>query len=814
MGGLKEEFPLILGRVKESLFSDGLILNHWRDAMSEGNNFKYYKADPGDTKYDGAKGVVEDEFAHIKKWRGQLPRAGIALSGGGIRSASFSLGVLQALAKGNWLREFDYLSTVSGGGYTGSSLSYLLHLSRTDQTGELPQFGVSQDDFPYVSCPMVGAGEECESKNFGTSSKKGGLLRRLRQNAKYLTPGHGITMLSLIGVVLRNSAISILVHGGLIVLALLLLVRMDLLAENYGIKLQMNPVMWLSILSLAGYVVFSALYVVLTGLFNGLFSDDAVYRGRRFYEKTVRYLLLIGTVCFTIGVLPWLYALAKNFGEIYSVYAGTISAIFGVISSIWAFSKSSSVDKPKIPIGLVVIVSSVLLLIGTMLLAFSFAIKLEEWHSLGVGAGGILVVLILLGWFPDVNYLSIHRYYRDRLMEAFMPGENGINYPETSSGPTYTGNTTMLGNICGVGETNGVGETSGEFGKDNGPYHLICANAVLVSSSNPRYRGRGGDCFLFSPRYTGSRATGWVQTDPSQGSGMTLATAMAISGAAVNPNAGCGGDGVTRNPVLSVLMSMLNIRLGYWVDNPDREKISHCTSKLCAMLMKPNMLIPGVWESFGRWNLREDERHILLTDGGHFENLGLYELLRRRMKVIIACDGGADPNYSFGDLSNALEKARADFGTLVHITSADLDKLIPHPIHSDCSNNELELPMATQGYLIAQIEYAASNGSGVAPAKKEYGVLIYITTTFFKELDASLHGYRQSHPKFPDEPTSDQFFDEKQFESYRELGFQTAWQMMTDMSGESTGKVCLDVNGVEFPKINSRRVKSGESLVL
>jgi hypothetical protein len=458
--------------------------------------------------------------------------------------------------------------------------------------------------------------------------------------------------------------------------------------------------------------------------------------------------------------------------------------------------KSSSVDKPKIPIVLVVTISSVLLLMGIILLAFSFAIKLEEWQNIGLGIGGIISMLVLLGWFPDVNYLSVHRYYRDRLMEVFMPDKHGINNPETSSSSTYTGNTTMLGDICGVNKT------SVESSKDNGPYHLICANTVLVSSENPRYRGRGGDGFLFSPLYTGSRATGWVQTDPSHGSGMTLATAMAISGAAVNPDAGCGGEGVTRSPVLSVLMSMLNIRLGYWLCNPNQNKTSHCLSRLCSIIKKPNMLNPGLWESFGRWNLREDERYLLLTDGGHFENLGLYELLRRRMKVIIVCDGGADPDYSFGDLSNALEKARADFGTLVTITSEDLEKLIPQPVHPDCCENEHELPMAIQGYLVAPIQYASSHdSSNTTSVKREYGVLIYITTTFFKELDASLYGYRQAHPTFPDEPTSDQFFDEKQFESYRELGFQTAWRMMKDLSSKGTGNV--DLNGVDFPRINA-----------
>jgi len=80
---------------------------------------------------------------------------------------------------------------------------------------------------------------------------------------------------------------------------------------------------------------------------------------------------------------------------------------------------------------------------------------------------------------------------------------------------------------------------------------------------------RGGDNFIMSPAYCGSNATGWRKTKEYMGGEVTIASAMAISGAAVNPDAGCGGEGVTRQPFLSILMGMLNLRLGYWVPNPN-----------------------------------------------------------------------------------------------------------------------------------------------------------------------------------------------------------------------------------------------------
>jgi hypothetical protein len=88
--------------------------------------------------------------------------------------------------------------------------------------------------------------------------------------------------------------------------------------------------------------------------------------------------------------------------------------------------------------------------------------------------------------------------------------------------------------------------------------------------------------------------------------------------------------------------------------------------------------------------------------------------------------------------------------------------------------------LAQRGYLMAPITYArrdaASYGDGA-----DRGVLIYLKATFFKELYADLHGYRRAHEDFPDQSTGNQFFDEKQFESYRELGFQTTWLMLQNL---------------------------------
>ena len=168
----------------------------------------------------------------------------------------------------------------------------------------------------------------------------------------------------------------------------------------------------------------------------------------------------------------------------------------------------------------------------------------------------------------------------------------------------------------------------------------------------------------------------------------------------------------------------------------------------------------------------ENRRHLELTDGGHFENLGLYELVRRRVGTIIVSDAGVDKDFKFGDLANAIEKVRTDFGVSIRFEPEDevLDNLLP----GSASNSKLTdlYKLAMQGYVKGKIKYPQKNNS---PAFE--GWIFLLKTTMTKNLPADLYSYKAQHNDFPDQPTSDQFFDEKQFEAYRELGYRLADSM-------------------------------------
>jgi hypothetical protein len=754
----------------------------------------YFEANANDLTFGGAQPIIRKERRYIKAWRGKDPDVGITLSGGGIRSASFSLGILQALAYSGWLPKFDYMSTVSGGGYIGASLSYLLH-SKWRAPSEkgagcddnCVDFDVSKENFPYLSYPMVGNNANVEETNW-----KGALLRRLRQNTSYLSPGESISLLSMLGVVLRNTIVSVGVHLGILALFFSVLLTLGLLGTNnlgYPDPGKNNWVFRLALAALGIYVLVSLAYVLLTIVIDAWITSrdpNFAYKRRRWCEKVYHHVLMISAALFTVAAVPWVHRFLgetiRILPDVFSdrtIWLSGASTVAGIIGSVWSFARTADTGKSRIPTGIIVTLACMALLAGLLLLSFSIALN----HISGlIPLVWLLAGIILLGWLPNVNYVSVHRYYRDRLMEAFLPDVPSVlANPMSGKGRTESGNNAMLHELCGGG--NNLERVRPEVG----PYHIINCNVVLVSSSNPKYRGRGGDNFILSPLFIGSNATGWRKTPAEPGNCITLATAMAISGAAVNPDTGCGGEGITRKPVLSVLMSLLNIRLGYWMSNPaPSPRQSHwpvALKKIKDLLIKPNLIYPGMWETFDRMNLHEKADYLLVSDGGHFENLGLYELVRRRLKLIVVCDGAADPKFTFSDLANAIEKVRSDFGVIIDVRTDDLEVL-----KTGRNTAVKERPgvktLAERGYLTASIIYPADGGPNPEPCggKSECGLLIYLTTTFFPGLSADLGSYREKHPQFPDEPTSDQFFDEKQFEAYRELGYQTAWAMMADIS--------------------------------
>jgi len=256
---------------------------------------------------------------------------------------------------------------------------------------------------------------------------------------------------------------------------------------------------------------------------------------------------------------------------------------------------------------------------------------------------------------------------------------------------------------------------------------------------------------------------------------------VAISGAAASPN-----QGYNSSTPLAFIMTLLNVRLGSWLGNPGL----HGGSSFSKSSPRGN-LETLFWEMTGNTNDRCP--WIYLSDGGHFENLALYEMVLRRCRTIVVSDGGCDPTFTFDDLGNAIRKIRTDLGVPIEIKSRDM---VPRSAPGQ--------PLRPGSYMAtATIRYNA-----VDPGAPD-GTLIYLKPSVYDEdyLPRDVYNYMQTSPDFPHESTSDQFFSESQFESYRALGrhvidvicgkaakYDTAFAFANDVRMQAEGIVRRDPN--------------------
>jgi hypothetical protein len=194
-----------------------------------------------------------------------------------------------------------------------------------------------------------------------------------------------------------------------------------------------------------------------------------------------------------------------------------------------------------------------------------------------------------------------------------------------------------------------------------------------------------------------------------------------------------------------MIMMLFNARLGVWRPNPGEPGRGQWSRPGPTYSVRP-----FIDEAFGLTN--DNNAWVDLSDGGHFENLGLYEMVLRRCATIIVVDGSADPDFHFDDLGNAVRKIRIDLG-------------IPIEFPNGVSIAK-EIAAGSKHCALGQIVYSAVDGQGVEP-----GHLIYIKTSITGNEPRDVLNYAAQNPSFPHQPTSDQWFDESQFESYRRLGY-------------------------------------------
>jgi hypothetical protein len=348
--------------------------------------------------------------------------------------------------------------------------------------------------------------------------------------------------------------------------------------------------------------------------------------------------------------------------------------------------------------------------------------------------GGLLLVLgVAGGRMVPVNKFSLAGMYRQRLIRTFLGASRGDRNPNPFTGFDPRDDIAMA-DLASIR-----------------PLHVTNATLNMVADPQLGRQERKADSFTTSPLHAGTASLGYrpsdrFATDPATGRGITLGTAVTISGAAASPSMG-----MYSRPALTFLMTLLNARLGSWVGNPGRA--GNDTWFESDPPRGGGLLVLD--ELLGRTT--DTRPYVYLSDGGHFDNLGLVEMVRRRCRFIVVVDAGADPAYGYADLANAVRRIRIDLGVRVEMDAIDIDGA-----HQGKGNPH---------GLVGRIVYEDVDGP---PA---IGTLIYLKPALSGDEPVDVRNYAAAHPTFPHESTANQWFSEPQFESYRVLGMHTAYAM-------------------------------------
>jgi MFS family permease len=398
---------------------------------------------------------------------------------------------------------------------------------------------------------------------------------------------------------------------------------------------------------------------------------------------------------------------------------------------------------------------------------------------------GIAVLFAIFAARVDVNEFSMHGFYRNRLARCYLGATNPLRSPDPFTGfDEHTEATTQTGmRLSELLPVRFGGQAEDETKIYDGPFPIFCATLNLSFGEDLAWQERKGASFAFTPLYSGyhvgwtaakgqDQATtfnGFVPTREYayQQKGIHLATVAAISGAALNPNMG-----YNTQPALSFLMTLFNVRLGWWLANPRKPAIWPADQRKPTPRLGLGALLS---ELFGLTDDRS--KYVCLSDGGHFENLGLYELVRRRCRFIVICDAGADDGPTFEAIGLAIAKCRTDFGVEIDL---NLEDLTPNPdakgYNEGCSRAHFVPGTIRYPRPPVKPKSASSDKPEDSEPKddgKQYeGVILFLKTSITGKETADILHHRLAFPDFPQDTTLNQWFSESQFESYRRLGQQ------------------------------------------
>lgn len=373
-------------------------------------------------------------------------------------------------------------------------------------------------------------------------------------------------------------------------------------------------------------------------------------------------------------------------------------------------------------------------------------LRFDPRNTNALGQVRLLVLACLLAifslgaaYFVNINRFSLYDLYRMRLTREFLGASNRSRRPDFWTGFDETDDI-RLADLW-----------PSQTDKKRRLYPVINAALNMAATKRLEWQERKAVSFVFTPLYCGSGATpdlGFRDTK-DYANGIALGQAMSVSGAAVSPNAG-----YSTMPGLALLMTLFNLRLGAWSGNPGK-----AGDKTYRLRGPKNALRPLLSEALARTD--DHTKYVYLSDGGHFDNLGVYEMLRRRCRFIVISDATCDPDYAYADLGSVVRKAAIDFGIRIRFEHLDMAR-----------RGETAVKGAYSAFAI--IEYPETQAGGL----RHRGYLLYIKSYYGGAQEpADVRAYATANPAFPHDTTLNQFFGEAQFESYRVLGSYTVMEL-------------------------------------
>jgi choline dehydrogenase-like flavoprotein len=863
-----------------------------------------------ETSGAAASSTPPPDTGAIGDWTSNV--TGLGLSGGGIRSATFNLGILQGLARGRALRYIDFLSTVSGGGYIGGYIGRFFDHLRNDTFIGNPDISAAgpvrvEDELIDPNSQQIAwlrkhgnyispAGEGNQRLNVATFLRNFvtmhfvvgtfifalfGIANALRYGVFEETAavadlggfsGANLPLGHLLSAVLGPFFSPWFVLFELLILFLVLpqMVGYWLASQDHHGRFQGPPLALLFLIG--GLLLFAGVYngfavaplVLSVALFTSLAHVEWAWaKGRRREEAIgtggteTQRLRTRNILTQDLGLSVGLAGIALGFALIdtighglqqkliehsvtytkaFASFAAALTVLTPVAHAAARFFSgekkgggppSSFVKAIK---GQIAAAAMAAVLFTVPLVLYSFTSHAIFQGGADVRAGVLATVLALLislilsnrKAITVVNRSALAPTYAARLARAYLGASNpdrrrpeGANVTEVIGGddvptmPDYRpfegGGPLHLINVT-INQT--VDFTSQRGNRDRKGDNM--AVSTLGLSVGPQYhalwkaptpaKSEEGRRHPVPLQAVGVSASGEHPLVDASGQAaqraemLSLRTWIGISGAAVSP-----GSGATTEPGTALLLGMGNLRLGQWWDSSITEASREGFPAL-SFLRRFLYLLPHIfrtqtmflWEWIARFH-GPWERYWFISDGGFFENLATYELIRRRVPRIIVGDGTADPQYQFDELANLILKARLDFDAdIVPFTAQELNDHVfqpvagapPSPLQDVLGTlDDMRPKLDGDGIIVTKSKKHAAlfwvkYTGGKTPARRS--VLLYIKATLTGDEDPALDHYATTHPDFPNESTGDQFFNEAQWENYRALGDHSATPLFKD----------------------------------